>query len=402
MINKTRKNGPKFKKQYPKLCKKLSKNWYNKRKEFTINELKLKAPKVFNWLFKRCNNDCRKITKEILYALIFYDKPYTCKICGIPTEWAPENSKPRIYCSKECMNSDADVVAKREQTTYKKYGSKNIFSSEIFKDDMKKHWNSKGVTNPSQLKEVKEKKTKTCLKHYGTTHHMKNEKFKKQYIKNIINKYGVENVMQNPKIVKKFQKVFFEKYGVYNPMHVPEFVEQIKVSMMKKYGVDNIMYLPEVYEKWVKSAWGTKKVIVKGKVLKVQGYEPQVIAYLDLIGIIDKITCKRSNMPIIKYTYKNKEHRYFPDIFIKTSRRNKILIEVKSSFTLTKDYPILKKKFKAAQKVCKSKNITFWLAVVKKNKVNSTIMLIKNPNRDLKSICKTSMLIESSNIHSCN
>ena len=81
-----------------------------------------------------------------------------------------------------------------------------------------------------------------------------------------------------------------------------------------------------------KSRFKQKEFIFpSGKIEKVQGYEPFALRDLLSLGLTEEqIKTGRSEIPRIKFTIEEKEHYYFPDIFIPHENR---IIEVKSEWT---------------------------------------------------------------------
>ena len=75
------------------------------------------------------------------------------------------------------------------------------------------------------------------------------------------------------------------------------------------------------------------------------------------IGDEDDIVCGK-NLPEIWYYMKNKMHRYFADIYIKSKN---MIIEVKSTYTLVADE--LKNKLK--RQACSDAGYVFWFAIGK-------------------------------------
>jgi hypothetical protein len=71
-----------------------------------------------------------------------------------------------------------------------------------------------------------------------------------------------------------------------------------------------------------------------GKIVKLQGYEPQVLAELLKVysedDIVTGIKEMNENLGRISYTYENISRTYYPDFYIKSTNT---IIEVKSSYT---------------------------------------------------------------------
>jgi len=141
---------------------------------------------------------------------------------------------------------------------------------------------------------------------------------------------------------KSYQKTMFDKYGVDNYRKSEQCKQQLEKTWKKIYGVSNPQQNPEVHERNIKSRFDYKDYILpSGKLIRVQGFEPQALDILiKNYTEIDIITIKK-NMPEIWYEENNKKRRYFPDIFIE--KENKF-IEVKSTYTYdrSKDNIILK------------------------------------------------------------
>lgn len=105
-------------------------------------------------------------------------------------------------------------------------------------------------------------------------------------------------------------------------------------AVMKKYGVCNVMHIPQVLSKQQKSAFKTKQLSINGKTFAYQGYEDKAIKLLLECGYtVDDIVTDNNLIPVIDYTFKTKNKKYFPDIFIP---KDNLIIEVKSTYTMNK------------------------------------------------------------------
>lgn len=71
-----------------------------------------------------------------------------------------------------------------------------------------------------------------------------------------------------------------------------------------------------------------------GNILRIQGFENLALDELFLKYNETEILTKKSHMPKIVYTLYEKEHRYYPDIYIPKENR---IIEVKSYYTYNSD-----------------------------------------------------------------
>lgn len=94
-----------------------------------------------------------------------------------------------------------------------------------------------GVSNPSYLPEVVEKRTNTCLKHFGTTCALKNEIVKEKIKQTCKEKYGVENPSQSQEI--KDKKYATQKANNSFNFSKPEII--LYKSLCEKFGQENVL-----------------------------------------------------------------------------------------------------------------------------------------------------------------
>lgn len=101
-----------------------------------------------------------------------------CDFCGkkFTQKWCKYlSTKDTGTCCKECVGKKAKI------TNLKKYG----------------------VENTSQIKEVKEKRMKTCLERYGETTNLKTEDTKNKIRETCMRRYGVPHVGQSKEFINK-------------------------------------------------------------------------------------------------------------------------------------------------------------------------------------------------------
>ena len=119
---------------------------------------------------------------------------------------------------------------------------------------------------------------------------------------------------------------------------------------------------PNFAEYMFKSCAKYKKyTLPSGNIVKLQGYEPYA---LDLLlqnysedDIIIKIKDIHNHIGIIKYFFEDKERRYYPDFYIKSTNT---IIEVKSQWTFDK----WKDKNLAKQKACLEQGFNFQFMIL--------------------------------------
>lgn len=96
------------------------------------------------------------------------------------------------HCCCTCTQLDPTTQLKLQETSIKKYGTKN----------------------PAQAKEVQAKMKSTCLKRYGAENAFASEEIKEKIKSTNISKYGCENPQQNTEIKLKTTNTIIDKYGV--------------------------------------------------------------------------------------------------------------------------------------------------------------------------------------------
>lgn len=136
------------------------------------------------------------------------DTCHTCKMCGKIIPSAHE------YCSKECMESDREVINKRvKDTVIEKYGEDGLRS-----------------------KAIQEKKKKTNLAKYGCEYASQNEEVKRKALETNKRNHGGILAMQNPLIKAKIVETNLQKYGVRCASQAQEVKDKIRQTNMDRYG----------------------------------------------------------------------------------------------------------------------------------------------------------------------
>lgn len=160
-----------------------------------------------------------------------------------------------------------------------------------------------------------------------------------------IKKYGEKNVMDVPEIKQKWKDSIIEKYGSMQKFMETTWEKSIQ-TCTKKYGVPHLYYL----EKF-RNCYKPKTVVLPKtkRHVKCQGYEDIAIQTLCQDPDFDEgDLVVGDDCPAIPYVYMNKDAKYFPDIYLKSKR---VLIEIKSMFTLHMQYERNLLKFKAADEL---------------------------------------------------
>jgi len=218
------------------------------------------------------------------------------------------------------------IRARAKQSIKNRYASKTEEEKQLIKNrrlatNIKKY----GVANVSSVESVKLKKEQTFLDKFGTTNPSQNTDIRAK----------IKDKM--PVVLKKRKKTNLDRYGVEHYSSTEEFKSRRKITWTKRYGADNPSKNNNIKDKIMKGQdhrRTNKIIILNGQIVRVQGYEDQVIRDLIKSGISEsEIICDRDRIPKISYTIDNKVRTYYPDIYLP---RYNILIEVKSLYTWKK------------------------------------------------------------------
>ena len=286
----------------------------------------------------------------------------------------PEVREAHSKFQKEYQNRP-DIKEKKSNSK-KEFWSKDGIKEDI-SEKMKNGWNKPGV---------KEKVSEHSKK-------FMNRPEIKNFFNNIRNEYWshkeniekasiIQKIVQNKPDVKKTKSNSLKKYT--NNTNVREniskrLIEKWKDPEYKKRTSKNIKAAtnkPEILQKkidmWkdpvyadmmMKSLFKYKDYLMpSGKVVKLQGYEPQVLTELLNNYSEDDIVIgiKNINKEIgqIKYVFDGFEHSYYPDFYIKSENK---IIEVKIIYT----YNQHKEKNELKRKACLDAGFNFEFKIYK-------------------------------------
>lgn len=220
----------------------------------------------------------------------------------------------RMFCDKKCGREYSIIHVK--DTFNRKYGSSHWTKNKKMLDNYHDSYMKKnGVKCSFQLESVKNKCKESYLKNLGVENPSFSKIVKEKIVNTTMKNWGVKCSFQSEIVKEKSRKTYYEKTGYVNNMENPEVIEKIlKKSRSKK-----------------------QYIFPSGKIVYVQGYEPQALDYLLNIEKIneDDIAVKhKDGRPTIKYFFKDIRKTYHPDIYIKSQNR---IIEVKSTWTYEKN-----------------------------------------------------------------
>ena len=156
-------------------------------------------------------NDSNSDKESLQRILNHIDNIPTCPICGNKNIYIGRpNRIYSKYCCNECKFKDIDLVERHKQGCLKKYGVENI----------------------SQVKEIKEKKEKTFLRHFGT----KNNYGRSSVVNNIFKRRKSNNTLNTSKSEEELYLYIKEKF--------PSVIRQYKDKERYPWHCDS--YIPEL------------------------------------------------------------------------------------------------------------------------------------------------------------
>ena len=174
--------------------------------------------------------------------------------------YCPECTKIHRYAKvkKTCLDkygvsnvSQLDnIKEKKEKTCMENFGVKHALQSQEYKDNYVKVCLEKyGVPYPIQLESIQEKSRQTCINKYGFEYPIMNNDIKEQLKKTCIEKYGVEYSLQSNEVKEKSKKTCIEKYGVEYSLQSNEVKEKSKKTNLERYGKEYAIQSEEIQKK---------------------------------------------------------------------------------------------------------------------------------------------------------
>lgn len=231
-----------------------------------------------------------------------------CKYCGIEYENGFGTFCSRSCCAKEIQNR-SEIKEQTSKCSKERNNKPDV--KEKFYKVLKDRWNKNGA---------KEKQS--------------------EIMKEFMNRPDIKEAKSN------FQKEFQNRPAV--------------IEANKQRGIE--MWKDSTFaEKQFKNHTAYKEYLMpSGKVVKIQGYEPQVLTELLETYSEDDIIIgvKEMNKEIgqIRYMFEGKERTYYPDFYIKSENK---IIEVKSKWT----YEMNKEKTLAKEHACLLQGFDFSLII---------------------------------------
>ena len=169
--------------------------------------------------------------QNVIIGIIENKELKKCKTCGTTL---PFNKWLQNYCSKKCLNNDADIRNKIKQTCFEKYGVDNPAKANESKEKTKRTSLEKyGVDNPAKAEINKEKSKKTCLERYGVEYTTQSEQMKNAAKKTCLEKYGVEHYVNAEKQRRTVLNNAYEKILKFENVY-PEFSDSEYIGVVNQ------------------------------------------------------------------------------------------------------------------------------------------------------------------------
>ena len=346
-------------------------------------------PQQYAWMLLQKHKICKTIKQGLnfscIYLYAFQEYP-KCASCGklIPfAQWQNILLGKEFCCSSKC--SALHSIKCAEQQNMEKYGVKNIFASEYFKKNRENFYIKKygenvtapllvpgslekrintsierfGVSDPARSLIVQEKRKQANLKKYNKTCY-----YSTQESRDKIRKVCKENGVTGPNKIKEISKEKWQQAAKRG--QISKKLKLQSMGLQSEFEVDNIA------EYRAKQHYSRKVISFRGKIRQCQGYENIILERLEKREEVKDAITDKCRIGHIAYMYKKKWHLYFPDILITLNNGQKIIVEVKSVYTLLDKtfWNTNALKFKAAKQFYEKQNIAYCVAVVDFNTKN--------------------------------
>jgi hypothetical protein len=163
--------------------------------------------------------------------------------------------------------------------------------------------------------------------------------------------FGVDNISKSDVIKQKKIETCRKNYGVDHPSQSKIVLERYVKTIQDKYGIEftNISQISEIMDRKLLTGICAKDyTLPSGKIVRIQGYENYGIEYLLSKGICEndiivgnKCIEKEIGLFFFFDSKKNKNRRYFPDIYIKGENK---IYEIKSTYTINLNVDLINMK----------------------------------------------------------
>lgn len=227
---------------------------------------------VFNEFLKFHSTD--DLTEAILLEFNLIQKK-SCLVCGNPTPYKHRKRNYSDCCSSRCAS--INVSEKRKKTNIARYGSSHPMKSAHIREKQKEtNLKRYGVGNVFAVPEIQQKLKETNLKRYGVEYPSQSVEIHEKAKKTTRRNYGVDFPVQNVSIKQKIKETNLKKYGdnTYQPIKNKENLnaEFIVNNLLNNDGNLEIETILDYYE-CSRNYWVTKiRPLIAGEVTIVRRF----------------------------------------------------------------------------------------------------------------------------------
>jgi len=158
-----------------------------------------------------------------------------------------------------------EVAARKAATMKERYGAENPFSRDsILFEKVQSHWDGKdrtahlpkdnfsrpeikekirnywivnhGVTNGSQVPEIRAKQLATSLERYGDEHVLRIPAIRLKGVESLLKRFGVDDAAKSPEIREKIRGTNMSRYGVPWTTQNAEVLDKLRLSHFRRFG----------------------------------------------------------------------------------------------------------------------------------------------------------------------
>ena len=173
------------------------------------------------------------------------------------------------YCSMLCAQASLEVKKKRAKSCLKHFGCKNPMQNSSIRN---KVYNTCAKLYGKRYRlEFSNKRTSTLIKKHGSIKKAYNT-FKDKRIKTTLKKYGVKYAVCNDKVRKKREVTNIRRYGNISPLSNEKVRKKMELTNIERYGFSNVSKSKKIinksketcllkygYTSWMKSKDGRLK-----------------------------------------------------------------------------------------------------------------------------------------------
>ena len=336
----------------------------NAKRTLTLSHLKFGLRRSFPELTTLHSEKPQLFVNSLFHFLdITVPKCITCQ--EAETNFNSKIGTFNRFCSTACSARHPETRLKTKASCLVTYGVDNPNkNADVRKKAEKTSLLRYGTSSPTQNVKVRRKTEATCLLRYGKCNPLQNSTIKSRAITTNLSVYGYKNPMQAKSVRNKARLTWRKNHGVDHPTQTQSVLNKMKATLQKNFGVDNPMQHLDIRNRSHRSAFKLKEFIsASGRIHEYQGYENHILAFLDAhFNVKSYRTASSGDVPSFEYS---DGHLYTPDVAVKLRDGRRLLIEVKSSWTLCgRDWERNLLKFEAVEtSLLTESNTFFWLAL---------------------------------------